>query len=298
MTSLVIFNLTILLFSPSIVFVRATIMEDFTLNYRLYTKEEQIFIMGEVINNKNEPVREVQVRIDFLNSTQAIIKTFNTYAWLGVILPGRRAPFLGNIDASTVEGYVECKVEITTYKISEGKPFGLLIPSASLWPLEDGCMVKGEVMNDGNETIDSFIVVACFYDDKGFLAAAASEPISLEEKMQPLEREEFVLFSEFVNESTSLKKYMLVAESPNYIINNEVWIIIPKLSNQIYDYRLLIPISVLIVLIVTVIITVRKQKRGSQRIRKMRKHQPARFKAAQGKGKPKISKNKFFKAKL
>lgn len=257
----VIFNMTVLLYSNSIAFINAVVLEDFTLNYKLYAKEGQIFIFGEVINNKKEPVKELHIKIDFLDNTQTIIKTFDTYAWSGVILPGRRAPFMGNIDASTVEGYVECRVQVATYKISEGKPFGLLIPSASLWMLEDGCMITGELMNDSNDTIDSFIVVACFYDDKGFLSAATSEPISLEKKLQPLERTEFVLFSKFVNKSTNLKKYMLAAESPEFIINNEVWIILPETSSQTFDYRILIPISMVILLIATFVYAIRKKRR-------------------------------------
>jgi hypothetical protein len=205
------------------------------------------------------------------------MKSYSATAWLEVILPSRRAPFRQVIEKQDIDGFATYEVEVEHYEIYPNvRPLGLLIDEAHLILFPNATLVQGYITNDNTEGIrlDNIIVMACFYDDKGFLTAE-SFILTLTEPLLPLDRTEFVISTKYVNQTANLKKYILTAESivppphSSYSINEEkVLLVVPKQSDQSFDYRLIIPVLIVIAMIGTGIYALRKQKKRGRHAQK------------------------------
>jgi len=266
--AILIFNLINSLFLPSIISVKATNGEPFTVDHRLHIYESWIFVMGEVINNQKVPIGNVSVRITLLDSNYAVMKKISTTVWLEVILPNRRAPFTATVEKQEVDGFASYSVEVEHYERCEAKPFGLSISSGNLGILPNCTLFRVFVKNEALEAIDYLIVIGCLYDDRGFLDAASEQ---IETELLPGAFEERILFFKFANQSSNIKKYVLTAESvldTSYAIKEEVVRLIVKASSDenSYIYHIILLIAA-IASVPIVTIMARRLKRKPQRIR-------------------------------
>lgn len=259
----------------STIFVQASNgSEPLTLNHRVHADESMIWVMAEVINNLNVPIGNLSVKVSFYNDNQDILRETSTTAWLSVILPNRRAPFVVGINKKDVEGFADCTVELEHYEQRQDKPLGLTINTASLIAINaQGVWIRGEVENSGLEKTNFIIVIGMFYDDKGFLAAD-SHILSLPEGLLPGVGEAFEVHSKFVNASSNLMKYVLTAESvgggqsASYGIEQEYIKEFATSQDQNVGYDAIIVILVTIASVIVVTVAASRSKRKSHRTKR------------------------------
>lgn len=245
-------------------------VQDFTVNHILHEDESYVWVMGEVINNRDKPARNVSVAITFLFSNlPTTTKNYSTIALLDVIMPGRRSPFAVHIDKQEVQGYSECMVEIQHYEDSEPKPFGLSIMDIYLILDSNSCVCSGTIAFNGTGVGPKHLAaMACVYNDKG-LFDVGTETIDLNSNMSYGDTADFGFRALFTNKSSNITSFTVTTESishlndPGYAAYAEVTSL--KASNepsQTIDYRLLLPVSAIIAVVIITIISVRKQKAG------------------------------------
>jgi hypothetical protein len=243
-------------------------IQDFTVNHRLHEDESYVWVMGEVINNRDKPAKNVSVAITFLvPSLPTHIKNYYTTAWLGVILPGRRSPFAIHIDKQEVQGYAGCMVEIQHYENSEPKPFGLSLTNDYLYLDSNSSVCSGTVMFNGTVGTKHLIVMACVYDDKG-LFDVGSQPIDFSGNLSYGDTTDFGFRALFTNTSSNITSFIVTAESPSLLKHpgyaayaEKIGLVSPSNEpSQTIDYRVLLPVSAIIAVVIITIIAVRKQK--------------------------------------
>ena len=277
---LLILNLIALLSVPSINFVKG--IQDFTVNHILHEDESYVWVMGEVINNRETPARNVSVAITFLfPSPSTLTKNYSTTAWLGVVLPGRRSPFTINIDKQEVQGYAECTVEIQHYEDSEPKPFGLSISNDYLILDPNSTVCSGTVTFNGTVGTKHLVVMGCVYNDKG-LFDVGSQPLDFQSNLLDGDTADFAFRTLFANTSSNITSFIVTAESisqpnhPGYAVYEErTGLVVPSDEpSQTIDYRLglLLAVSAIIAVVILTIIAVRKQKAGHVKKRGSTKH--------------------------
>lgn len=259
-------------------FVQASVKDEpFTLNHRLHVRPASIWIMGEVINNLGVSVKNISVKATFYDDYGHIIKEVSTPVWLTVLLPERRGPFIVLADEKeVVEGFSYYTVDVVDYQLSEDKPIGLTITNPKLWSrTSTDATVKGVIKNVGSKETNFILVIVYFYDTTGFLALE-STTLSLEEGLVPGGSKEFDIVSTFVNESSSLVKYILTAESAGspgeiqraaYAIDQEIIKDLTTTPDQNIYYNI-IAILVLVSLGIAVAIAIRKKKRRPHLVRR------------------------------
>lgn len=269
-------NLIALLSVPSINPAKG--IQDFTVNHILHEDQSYVWVMGEVINNRNKPAKNVSVAITFLFPSPATsTKNYSTAAWLGVILPGRRSPFAVHIDKQEVQGYAVCMVEIQHYEDSEPKPFGLSITNDYLILDPNSSICSGTITFNGTVGTKHLIAMGCVYDDKG-LFSVGSTPIDFNSNLTYGASADFAFRTLFANASSNITSFIITAESirqlndPGYAVYAEkTGLTAPSNeSNPTFDYLLLFPVSAIIAVVIITIVIFRKQKAGH--FRKTRLH--------------------------
>ena len=254
-------------------FVKTVDCSSITVNHRVHIKEEYIWVMGEVINSLDTPIRNVSVGIKCYDDNNTLIEEANTTAWLSVILSKRRAPFVKGFERKELKEFASCTVNVKHYEICEPKPKGLSISIAVLTYIgPEGVEVEGLVKNEGTENVSTMIVIGMFYDDKGFLATE-SDPIVLSEPLSPGYEESFVIFSKLVTQPLPFRKYILTAESRNYAIdqeNSKEFSPPDDTENTGVDYSAIIIILAVMTTIIASLIAIAKD-RSKKRKRKTRR---------------------------
>lgn len=251
-------------------FVKIVDCSSITVNHRVHIEEEYIWVMGEVINSLDTPIRNVSVGIKCYDDNNTLIEEANTTAWLSVILSERRAPFVKGFERKELKEFASCTVNVKQYEICEPKPKGLSISTAVLTYIgPEGVEIEGLVKNEGTENVTKVIVMGMFYDDKGFLATSSDFP----ERMSPGDEKPFNIFSKFVTQPSPFRKYILTAESKNYTIVQEKSKEFPPpedTENTGVDYRVIIIILVVMTTIIASLVAIAKS-RSKKRKRKARR---------------------------
>ena len=173
-----------------------------------------LHIVGEIQNNFNVPLNQIAVQAK-LFSNGILIDTVKTSPMLNTIMPQMKGPFdiviLGN-DAKGVDKY---SLEIS-YKLTEPKNQVIDITKSDFSiDNSNNLVITGTVVNHGDITANTVVVVAILYDRNGNVAAVSKTHVEPDYLRAGDEAFFFVSVPD-KTQSNSVVDYSLVAESEEY----------------------------------------------------------------------------------
>lgn len=128
-------------------------------------------VVGEIENIGNTPVYNVSIRVEFFSSNGTSIKNLTRAAFLYVLPPGRKSPFIVQLsdELNIIASY---RITDLTYKeYPREKPEKLKIGNSTFMY----GVVTGTIKNVGEKDTKHVIVIATFYDEEGKVIAANSD---------------------------------------------------------------------------------------------------------------------------
>lgn len=129
-----------------------------------------LHVVGEVNNNLDSTVKNVQITATFFDSTNNIIATVATQSMLNIILPGEKSPFeILLSDQTKINQVNNYSLIVSNY----GKPIDIL--SQNLRIISDNSYISkseyynihGKILNEGPSKSTYTIVTATCYDTNG-----------------------------------------------------------------------------------------------------------------------------------
>jgi hypothetical protein len=182
---------------------------------------------GEVQNTGETALRNMHLEVTLYDAQNAVLDEEGTFVMLGVLLPGRKAPFhyTAGMEGSKVSRHT---VEIEYYDATDSIPLGLEIVSHSTEMVGaqnmKTLMVRGQVKNSGSKTASYVKLFATFYDGADGtggvvgVSSATSQPYTLNVGQSGT----FQIAIDVTNKESQFKSYILVAESEEYAIISPV----------------------------------------------------------------------------
>jgi len=175
-------------------------------------------VSGEVENVGDGAASFVRVTATFYDLSDTVVATFFPFAYLNVLLPGRKSPFevilLDTTQAAKVHHY-SLSVE---FSATSPIPIGLEILSNSSYIDAVGFMhVVGEIKNVATGTATLVKVITTFYDQTGNVVATAFR-YSSPSDISPGQKASFDLVLTHKNRVPLVATYALTAESNQYAI--------------------------------------------------------------------------------
>jgi hypothetical protein len=193
-------------------------------------------VYGVIQNQGSEAVCNVTITATFFDAQQETVDIVSGTAYLNIILGGRKSPFaihqLGNLTAGEIKSYY---LDITSSeRCLQQNPLGLdltgvvyyggIVPGQS--PGERSRYLgeaTGDVLNIGAKITNDMVVSVVIYGQNGIIAVGACDPITLEKGFFPTGTEHFAAdVSLPLEQAPKITHYMLVAESPEYTIKDEI----------------------------------------------------------------------------
>lgn len=174
-----------------------------------------VHIVGEIVNNLDIPLNQVQVQIDLFDENQQLIQKKETNSLVNTIMPGMKGPFdliLTNSESKNAKSY---SMELS-YQSSPPKSQVIDITESSLSrDSQNNLMITGIVANNGEITANMVSVIATLYDKQGNVAAVSKvnpEPDYLRAEDSSF----FVLSVPDKIQTREINDYTLIAESEEY----------------------------------------------------------------------------------
>jgi hypothetical protein len=129
-----------------------------------------LHVVGEVNNNLDSAVKNVQITATFFDSTNNIIATVATQSMLNIILPGEKSPFeILLSDQSTVNKVNSYDLVVSSYS----KPIDILpqnlriISNNSYISKSEYYNIHGKILNEGPSRCTYTMIAATCYDTNG-----------------------------------------------------------------------------------------------------------------------------------
>ena len=215
-----------------------------------------LHIVGEIKNNFNAPINQIKIEA-ILYSNGILIDTIKTSPMLNTVMPEMIDPFDIIITGDVARVIDEYSLSVS-YKITEPKSQVIDITSSDFSRDNfDNLLITGTVINRGEITANTIVVVATLYDKNGNVAAVSKthvEPdylrandesfffIPIPDKIQSTlivdftlaaESEEYTAVPEFplgsmVLLATSVSAYVVLTRYSSRVIGNLVSAINPK----------------------------------------------------------------------
>jgi len=174
-----------------------------------------LHIVGEIKNNLESPLNQINVHVTLLDENNYIIQTKQTNSLVNVIMPGMKGPFdlvLTNDEAKKTKSY-SLKLD---YKISPPKNQVIdIIESELSRDNYNNLIITGIVSNKGDITANTIAVIATLYDKDGNVAAVSRvhpEPDYLRAESNTF----FVIAIPDKIQTSEINEYTLIAESEEY----------------------------------------------------------------------------------
>ena len=179
-----------------------------------YDSNNNLYVVGEVINTGDVAIQNTNVKVIFYNSLDQKITSIEGHTDLNVILPQRKSFF--NIKMLETEG----SLNVASYTIwfnwtdaTAGKPLGLVILSSSENVDLDGHKhVTGQIHNQGTVNSINTEVSATFYNSSG-VVVGTSWVFSNPPNLAPNQIGEFDIQLNYPQQVTQVASYSLTAES-------------------------------------------------------------------------------------
>ncbi len=186
------------------------------LNDKKYVgDDDSVHIVGEIQNNLDVPLRQIQVFVTLYDSNNNIISTKETSSLVNIIMPTMKSPFdlvLTERNLKQVESY-ELDFD---YKVSAPKSQVIDITSSEITrDNHNNLMITGTVANNGETTANMVSVVATLYDKDGNVAVVSKtqpEPDYLRSDDEAF----FLVSVPDKSQTTGVQEYSLLAESEEY----------------------------------------------------------------------------------
>jgi len=215
-----------------------------------------LHIVGEIKNNFNVPINQIKIEA-ILYSNGILIDTIKTSPMLNTVMPEMKDPFDIIITGDIARVIDEYSLSVS-YKITEPKSQVIDITTSDFSRDNfDNLLITGTVINRGEITANTIVVVATLYDKNGNVAAVSKthvEPdylrandesfffIPIPDKIQSTlivdftlaaESEEYTAVPEFplgsmVLLATSVSAYVVLTRYSSRVIGNLVSAINPK----------------------------------------------------------------------
>jgi len=190
--------------------------EVFIQNDQQYTGDDDtLHIVGEIINNLEVPLNQINVHVTLLDEDGGLIATKETSSLVNIIMPGMKSPFdlvLTNNEAKKTKSY-SLKLD---YKVSTPKNQVIDITESELSRDNyNNLIITGTVTNRGDITANTVAVIATLYDKEGNVAAVSRvhpEPDYLRADDSAF----FVVPISDKIQTSGINDYTLIAESEEY----------------------------------------------------------------------------------
>ena len=186
------------------------------LNDKKYIGDDDaVHIVGEIQNNLDVPLRQIQVFVTLYDSNKNIISTKETSSLVNTIMPTMKSPFdlvLTEKNLKRVDSY-ELDFD---YEVSAPKNQVIDITSSEITrDNHNNLMITGTVVNNGEITANMVSIVATLYDKDGNVAVVSKthpEPDYLRSDDQAF----FLVSIPDKSQTTYVQDYSLLAESEEY----------------------------------------------------------------------------------
>ena len=190
--------------------------EVFVQNDQQYIGDDDaLHIVGEIINNLEFPLNQINVHVTLLDEDGYLITTKETSSLLNTIMPGMKSPFdlvLTDNEAKKTKSY---SLELD-YKVSPPKNQVIDITESEMSRDNyNNLMITGTVTNRGDITANTVAVIATLYDNEGNVAAVSKvhpEP----DYLRAGDYAFFVVSIPDKIQTSGINDYTLIAESEEY----------------------------------------------------------------------------------
>ena len=174
-----------------------------------------LHIVGEIINNLEIPLNQINVIVSLFNSDNELIATEQTSSQVNTVMPGMKSPFDLVITDNKSKQATSYLLELD-YTVSTPKNQVIDITSSEMTRDNyNNLLITGTVTNRGEITANMVSVVATLYDRQGNVAGVTKthpEP----DYLMVGDEAFFVLTIPDKSQTVEIKDYVLVAESEEY----------------------------------------------------------------------------------
>ncbi len=177
--------------------------------------DDALHIVGEIKNNLEVPLNQINVHVTLLDENKHIIATKETSSLVNIIMPGMKGPFdlvLTNYEEKKTKSY---SLELD-YKISSPKNQAIDITESELSRDNyNNLMITGTVTNRGDITANTVAVIATLYDKEGNVAAVSR----IHPEPDYLRADDYAFFVVVIPDkiqTNGINDYTLIAESEEY----------------------------------------------------------------------------------
>jgi len=190
--------------------------EVYIQNDQKYIGDDETFhIVGEIKNNLDAPLNQINVLVTLLDENMQMIETKETNSLVNTIMPGMKGPFdlvLTNNEAKKIKSY---SLELD-YKISPPKNQVIEITKSELSrDSHNNLSISGTVINRGDITANTMAITATLYDKEGNVAVVTRvhpEPDYLRAEDNAF----FLVPIPDKSQTSGINEYTLIAESEEY----------------------------------------------------------------------------------
>jgi hypothetical protein len=202
-----------LIFASTLPFAFADV---FIQNDQQYMGDDgSIHIVGEIFNNLEIPLNQIQVEIDLFGENGELIQTKVTKSLVNTIMPGMKGPFdliLTNTEDRDTKSY---SMRLN-YQASPPKSQVIDITESELTrDNHNNLIITGNVVNNGEITANMVSIVATLYDKQGNVAAVSK--VNPEPDYLRAEDSAFFLLSiPDKIQTQGINDYTLIAESEEF----------------------------------------------------------------------------------
>ena len=200
-----------------ILFVFSNAWADVSIyNDQQYIEDDQtLHIVGEIQNDLNVPISQIDVHITLYTTENKEIDTFTTSSLINTIMPGMKGPFdlviFGN-KAKLVDSY---SVDLD-YQFVTPKSQVIEITSSKLERDDfDNLVITGTVVNKGEITANTISIVATMYDRDGKVASV-SRILTEPDYLRSTDEAFFLVSVTDKTRADEVVDYSILAESEEY----------------------------------------------------------------------------------
>ncbi len=190
--------------------------EVFIQNDQQYIGDDKaLHIVGEIINNLEVPLNQINVYVTLLDEDGNLIATKETSSLVNTIMPGMKSPFDLVLTDNEVKKTKSYSFELD-YKVSPPKNQAIDITESELSRDNyNNLMITGTVINRGDITANTVAVIATLYDNEGNVAAVSR----IHPEPDYLRANDYAFFVVSIPDkiqTNGINDYTLIAESEEY----------------------------------------------------------------------------------
>ena len=181
---------------------------------QFFSDDGSLHIVGEIKNNFNAPINQIKIDAT-LYSNGILVDTKQISPMLNTVMPEMKNPFDIIITGDNAREIDEYSLSVS-YKITEPKSQVIDITTSDFSRDNfDNLMITGTVVNRGEITANTIVVVATLYDKNGNVAAVSKSLVEPDYLRANDESFFFVPVPDKI-QSGSIVDYSIAAESEEY----------------------------------------------------------------------------------